>query len=416
MRNIWTIAQREYLVNLRRWGFLFFTLAIPALGLIALAVMAFANLNMGGAFTFISPETESKTTHIGVVDNAGVIEPILPGYAERFQIYPDEEAGIDAVRAAEIDALLVLPETYTESGRLRMIAPSGGMESLSVLSSDEARDFLVAHLLRDHVEPELRELVANPYNVERITLEEESASPGEAALGFMIPYFSGILLGIAIFTSSGYLLQGVATEKSSRVVEILLSSVTPRQLMAGKVLGLGALGLTQILVWITSSFLLGYLAIQTLGVSSAIFGLLASRPGILGLALVYFLLGYTLYAVLMGGVGALGTSQQESQQMGGIFTFFAIIPFMAAGFIIGNPNQLFVRILSWFPLTAPTAMLLRLPLTEQLPRIDIIGSITLLLLTIPLAIWIGGKLFRLGLLIYGQRPSIGRIFRALLEA
>jgi ABC-2 type transport system permease protein len=384
--------------------------------LIILAVVAFSNLDIGGLFVTEMTPDQATDERIGVVDNADVIEPILPEYAERFQLYPSEEAGIAAVENNELRGLLVLPETYRQTGSLRLFTTGGGVESLTALSSDEARDFLVAHLVRDRLDPELRELVANPYDVERVTLGAEAVSPAETAAGFMLPYFSGILLGIAIFTSSGYLLQGVAKEKSSRVVEILLSSVTPRQLMTGKVLGLGALGLTQILVWIGSVILLGYLATQMLGVSTAIFGLLASRPSIVGLAVLYFLLGYTLYAVLMGGVGALGTSQQESQQLGGVFTFFAIIPFMLGGLIVGNPNQLFVRILSWFPLTSPTAMLLRLPLTDQLPLIDIIGSLILLFITIPLAIWIGGKLFRLGLLIYGQRPSIGRIFRALAEA
>jgi ABC-2 type transport system permease protein len=127
---------------------------------------------------------------------------------------------------------------------------------------------------------------------------------------------------------------------------------------------------------------------------------------------VYYLLGYTLYAILMAGAGALGTTMRESQQLAGVFSFFAAVPYMISGFLFANPNMAIARALSFFPLTAPTMMMLRLPLAE-VPWVDVVGSIVVLLLSVPAALWVGAKLFRVGLLIYGKRPTLREIWLIL---
>jgi ABC-2 type transport system permease protein len=213
---------------------------------------------------------------------------------------------------------------------------------------------------------------------------------------------------MTIFISSGYLLQGVAEEKESRVIEIVVSSVRPVELMAGKVAGLGALGLTQVLVWVASVAGFSGGAVALLAVAGA--ASISARVLILGV--VYYLLGYTLYAILMAGVGALGTTMQESQQLAGIFSFFAAVPYMISGFLFVNPNMLIARVLSFFPLTASTMMMMRIPLAE-VPWVDVVGSIVVLLLSIPAALWVGAKLFRVGLLIYGKRPTLRDIWLIL---
>ena len=140
-----------------------------------------------------------------------------------------------------------------------------------------------------------------------------------------------------------------------------------------------------------------------------------SRPEVFALGLVYYLLGFLMYAVLMGSVGALGTTMQESQQMAGIFSLMAAIPIFFAGFVFTNPNMTLIRILSWFPLTAPTAMLLRIPMAE-VPVVDIVGSIVMILIAIPVILWAGSKVFRLGLLMYGKRPTLAQVWRTLRQA
>jgi ABC-2 type transport system permease protein len=240
--------------------------------------------------------------------------------------------------------------------------------------------------------------------------ETQGEGPWSFAFTFIIPYFLAIFLVTTIFISSGYLLQSVAEEKESRVIELVVSSVRPVELMAGKVAGLGALGLTQVLVWVASAAGFSGGAVALLAVAGA--GSIPMRVLVLGV--VYYLLGYTMYAILMAGVGALGTTMRESQQLAGIFSFFAAVPYMISGFLFANPNMLIARVLSFFPLTAPTMMILRLPLTE-VPWVDVAGSIVVLLLSVPAALWVGAKLFRVGLLVYGKRPTAREIWLILRE-
>jgi ABC-2 type transport system permease protein len=193
-------------------------------------------------------------------------------------------------------------------------------------------------------------------------------------------------------------------------MEVVLSSVSASDLLAGKVIGLGALGLTQVGVWLLSGVVLsGGLGALAVGALAAL------NPMTFILALVYFLLGYLLFGTLMATAGSLGTSMRESQQIAGVFSFAAAIPWMLNGFIIANPNMLLARVLSWFPLTAPMMMMLRLPYGE-VPVIDIIGSIALLSLTVPVVIWAGSKIFRTSLLIYGKRLSLKEIWSSLRQA
>ncbi len=411
MRKILIVARHEYLVNVRRVGFIAMTVLVPLLGAVGLLIAAFFG---GQAATFLASTFVPEVREIGMVDQLGAFTPILPAYGDLITLFTDEETGRAAVQADEIASLLVIPEDYIESGRVIMITKEAGFSAAIMEDSDMLRGFFVNHLLRQKVDPTLRERLANPFEPVLVSLkgeDEPEGGPLNIILNLMVPYVLGILLIMTIFVTSGYLLQSVAREKTSRVMEIILSSVTAQELLAGKVLGLGALGLTQVVIWLLSAAALSGGAMGLLGVAIP----LLVRPQVLALGVVYYALGFLVYAVLMGAVGALGTTQQESQQLAGIFSVMAAIPLMIGGFMFSNPNMTFVRVLSWFPLTAPTMMLLRLPMTE-VPVVDIVGSIALLIITIPAILWAGSKVFRMGLLMYGKRPSLRQVLRALRQA
>jgi ABC-2 type transport system permease protein len=411
MRKILIVARHEYLVNVRRVGFIVMTALVPLLGALGLLIAAFFG---GQAAQFFESTFVPETGKIGLVDQLGTFTPILSAYQEEFSLFADEQAGREALRSEQIASFLIIPEDYIDSGRVTIVTKEGGFSAAVMEDSTSLREFLVDHLLRNEVDTALRERVTNPMEPVLVSLDakdETEGGPLAIILNLMVPYFLGIFLVMTIFVSSGYLLQGVAKEKTSRVMEIILSSVTAQELLAGKVLGLGALGLTQVLIWLASSVALSGGTLGLLGVAIPVL----VRPQVLVLGVVYYVLGFLVYAVLMSGVGALGTTQQESQQLAGIFSITAFLPLMLAGFMFSNPNIAFARILSWFPLTAPTMMLLRLPMAE-VPLVDVLGSIALLLITIPAVLWAGSKVFRMGLLMYGKRPGLRQVLRALREA
>ncbi len=408
MKKILIVARHEYWVNVRRPDFIIFTSLVPLLGIIALVVSLFFGRQAGGALVRMFDGGPDITA---VVDRSGRFTPILAGFDHEFVAYSDEAGARTALESEAVQRLVVVPSTYPEDGDIRVVTTGS---RFSPTGTSGLRMFFISHLAEEIGDATLRARLIDPYDAQLEYFSEgEQASGGVAGqvLGFLVPFFFGILLAVTIFVSSGYLVRSVAEEKSSRVIEIVLSSVTPQQLLAGKVIGLGALGLTQILVWIASATGLG----GGLAVLAGILLPMLMRVEVFGLALVYYILGFSVYAVLIGAIGTLGSSFQESQQITGIFIFIAAVPMMLTGVIMTNPNAMVVRVLSWFPLTSPTTMMLRLPLTD-VPWTDVAGSIALLVATIPLVVWVGAKVFRLGMLMYGKRPGILEIVRLLRHA
>jgi ABC-2 type transport system permease protein len=226
-----------------------------------------------------------------------------------------------------------------------------------------------------------------------------------------LPYVFSILFVITIFTTSGFLLQGVSEEKEGRIIEILLSSISPTQLLAGKILGLGALGLIQVVVWLGAGAALLSAATALFALAGVIkFGLDTILFGV-----VYFILGYLLFATLMAVAGSMGTTQRESQQIASIFSLAAAIPFMAMSFVFTNPNSTVAVVLSYVPLTSPVMMLMRLGLGDVPPG-QIAISLALLVVGIVLSLWAGAKIFRASLLMYGKRPNLKDLARAFRQA
>jgi len=409
MNRVKVIASHEFLVHVRRPAFIIFTVAVPLLGLIALVASALLGGDMNRLFV---ANLEMADTKFGIVDDSGVFTPLLPDWQEQATLFETQEAGREALAGEQIATLLVVPADYVESGEVRFYTNESGLRKQAMLESDRLWAFYTEHLTRDVADEDIRQRLLDPakyVEVDAQTGRPEEGENGEAWLAdIMVAYFFGILLIVSVFTASGYLLQGVAEEKDSRVVEIVVSSVSPFELLAGKVLGLGVLGLLQIVIWLVSAYALSGGAYGMLGVRFAF----TSRPEVMLLSLVYFSLGFGIYAALMGAASALGTTQQESQKSASIFSFIAGIPLFLASGLMQNPNGTLYRVLSWVPLTAPTTMLIRLPMGE-VPVVDIVGSIVLTAAALPLVLWLAGEVFRMGLLMYGKRLTLAEIWRAL---
>jgi len=412
MKKTLLVAGQEFLVNVRRPGFIIMTLLIPALGLIGIVVASAFGGEVGGFFeSQFAPE--ASTT--GYVDYSGLLESAQPQYADEFVAYPDKESARAALVAEDIGSYFVLPADYMETGKVEVYGMSGGFSDFVAADSGSIRTFLLDSLLAGQVDPRIQARAIDPMNMEVVTLNEQGEVSTESPFSwlgdFVVPYVFSILFVITIFTSSGFLLQGVSEEKEGRIIEILLSSISPTQLLAGKILGLGALGLLQITVWISAGALLLSAAMTIF----ALAGVISLSLGTVALAVLYFVLGYLLFATLMGVAGSMGTTQRESQQIAGIFSFAAAIPWMTMGIVFSKPDSAIAVALSYFPLTSPVMMLMRLGIT-QVPAGQVAISVGLMIAGIALSLWGGAKIFRMGLLMYGKRPSLKDLARALRQA
>jgi len=409
IRKVGTIAWHEYITNVRRVGFIFVTLMIPAFGLLVIVIAGFFS---GEASRFLESQFTPPTKPDGLVDHSGLFTPIAPQFAKNLIAYPDEATARAALLADKIDSYTIIPSDYMTTGKVTQYVTNifGNASADSV----DLRTFLVKGILTGKVDDVTLTRAASPAKIDLITLDSKGTSQAGGALsvvsGFIAPYIFSILLFVAVFASSGYLLRSVSEEKETRVIEIILSSVSSTELLTGKVIGLGALGLTQVGVWLASSFAFS-------GGLGAMFAgaVLILNPGSFLLAAIYFFLGYLLFGAIMATAGSLGTSLRESQQLAGMFSFWASIPWFLAGVLFANPNAPIARVLSFFPLTAPTMMMLRLPIAP-VPIEDIVGSIVVLLISIPVALWAGAKIFRMGLLMYGKRPALREIWATLRKA
>ena len=217
------------------------------------------------------------------------------------------------------------------------------------------------------------------------------------------------LLWVAIFTISQMLLNNIIEEKSNRIIEVLLSSVTPGELMMGKLFGIAATGLTMVSVWMASLF--GVLVWKS-GVASNVASqlLLTLRTShLIPMFLIYFLLGYLMYAALILALGSVCNTIKEAQSYMGMITMIMMVPLLTMTFIPKDPNGTLARVLSWIPLYTPFTMMNRV--NANPPSVDLIGTMILLLASTAAALWMAGKIFRIGILRTGQPPKIAEMLR-----
>ena len=411
MRAILLVAWQELIVNLRRPSFIIMTLLIPALGLIALLASSLFGGELG---TFFEEQFVNQKV-VGYVDQSGLIKADLPGYEGQFAAYADESQARAALLAKEIDSYFVLPADYVQSGMVLVYSMGGGFSSFVAADTEVLPRFLVDQLLAGRVDPAIQTRARTPANIVPVTLDEKGEVDTESAFSwlgdFVVPYLFSILFIMAIFTTSGFLLQSVSTEKEGRIIEILLSSISPTQLLAGKILGLGALGLGQMLFWLGSA---AALLSATVAIFAMVGAIKLSLTTIV-LAVVYFVLGYLLFATLMAVAGSMGTSMRESQQISGIFSMGAALPYIAISLVFSNPGSPILVALSYFPLTSPVMMLIRLGF-GPVPAGQVAISLALLVAGLAFSLWAGAKLFRVGLLMYGKRPGLKDLARAFKQA
>jgi len=217
-------------------------------------------------------------------------------------------------------------------------------------------------------------------------------------LGFVLPFMVGFIFLVAVFATSGYLLQAVVEEKENRTMELLVTTISPNKLMAGKIVGIIAVGWTQLLAWFGMILLLALVGSLFTDLPEWI----SFPASYLALALVLFVPAFIMLAALMVAVGATLTDVQEAQQVTSLFTLPLFIPFWFALTLINHPNGPVAVGLSFFPFTAPITLAIRAGFAP-IPSWQLVLSLSLLIMFAAAAVWFAGRAFRLGMLRYGQR-------------
>ena len=401
MNKTFLVLRYEFLTMIRRVGFIVVTLIVPLAGI--LAIVAYQIIT-----GTIEPSVE--VTNIGYIDEVGSFdEYTVQGDVELVQYNTVAQAN-EALVQEEIEQYVIVTPEYLNTGIINIYTLEKQLEPPPEITA-AVKDFLSSNMLAGKVTDATIRLVNAPLGIASIRLTETGdIAPEQGGFGnLLIPSIFGILLVLSISFSSSYLLQGLGDEKENRLIEVLLSSVSTRQLIIGKVLGMGAAGLLQIVIWVICAPILLNVASVSIG---GFLSTLEITPLLFIMFIVYFILGYFLFAIIFVAIGAVTPSAREGQQLAPIFTLLSVSPLWFASAIIFFPNNPAMIALTIFPFTAPVTLMMRLGITE-VPAWQILTSIAVLVVCVVGGLFLTAKIVRTFLLMYGKRPSLGTIIRSI---
>lgn len=387
---------QEYQHHVLRKRFFLMMFSIPAL---LLVVMGIAVL---GVFL-----TQDKRP-VGVIDQAGYLKirqlPAREEYSPEPELslsyYENEEAAKTALLDGTIQAYYLLPPDYPETGEGQLVYVKNWNSNMSYQFERLLRKNMIASMPAEIV---YRLTEGDEFTITNL---DQSREMSEQAWGNMIiPIAAGVLIMVIIITAGGYLLQALVEEKENRTIEIIVTSVSPGQLMIGKIMGDIAVGLTQLIVW--SGFLaIGYFMAR--GSVEWVSQIKISGEYIILLTLVVIPTFITI-AAIMAAIGSVTSEMREAQQISGYFTLPLMAPYWFSYLLMTSPNGPLAIFLSFFPLTAPVTLTMRAGFT-QIPTWQLVINISELFLLAGLSLWLASKAFRAGMLNYGKRLSFKDVF------
>ena len=395
LRSIWLVARREILERGRSRGFLFSVLFTTA-------------LVIGSIFIPAVLFEDDDPTPVGIVQPAPAgLDLAIQAVAGQVDAelaltsYPDDAAADAALAAEEVDAVVSVPADLSGPGEVRFAEETNdGIVQVVTLAVSSLR---MQELLTDAgIDP--GQLVAVQTPPEVVTLEPESErDPGR----FLVANIGAVLILVGIFSFGFTVLTGVVEEKQSRVVEVVLSTVRPRDLLMGKVLGIGVLGLVQLVIFVIAAMA----AAQIVGD----FELPATTPGAIAMLAVWFILGYTLYSTALGFLGALASRMEEASNASTPVTVVAMVSYFVAIFaVVNDPSGPVAVVATFLPPSAPFVVPLRAAFDAITP-IEVILSIAVTLAGIWALFTVGARVYAGAVLQTAGRMKIRDAWRSAGE-
>ena len=427
MGKLWAIIKREFLERVRTKWFVIATVFGP---------IFFGAIMLLPLWLTLKQARKSNVANIIILDATGVqlgsrvkgvISGGIMGDASQTvvreigvsELPAAESLATQAVMAKEVLGYLVLePKTLTDS-TVRYAGRNASSPTDAARVEGAVRQGVMAlRLEREGLDPSkvmALTRVRMRVNAEQIT---DRGRGGSGKVQFIFAAVVAFLLYMSILLYGQNVLRGVMEEKSTRVAEVVVSSVSTNSLLAGKVLGVCAVGVLQLLIWMASSYAMVKLrapVMAKMGIPNAPFSLPEVSPGVIALLFVFFILGFTFYSSLYAAVGAMVNSEQEAQQAAQPLIMLVIASALMIQPVLINPGSRLAQIASWLPFSAPIIMPLRLSLVP-VPTIEIVGTIAGSVLSCVIAVWLASRIYRVGLLMYGKRPTLRELARWVRHA
>lgn len=394
MRNILLVIKQEIANTLGKPSFWITTFLLP------LVIMGFtigSQLVVNRMFeaeddsALLNGAPQAQAVTIGYVDQAGLIQEFPQGFpSQMLQKFESETVAQAALERGELQRYYVIPADYTATGELLSVEPE--LKPFTRFGTTDLLSNLLSYNLAIQAETPALLLDPLPTINERTLAPQADQGLGgyDTFAGFIVPFAVLFIFFFVLTMTGGFMLQSVSREKENRVAEVLLLSLRPRDLMLGKIVGLGFVALVQMGIWLGGSLL-------TLERNRALLDLAADAvilpPGFIGWAIAFFLLGFLVYAAMLGAIGALAPSAREGSQ----FTFIILLPLMLPlwfqSAFIQAPNGVLATFFSLFPLSAPMAMITRM-VSGDVPLWQVLLSLALLAATAYGLVALAARFFR----------------------
>lgn len=409
MKKMWLVMRNEIIFQVTRRSWLLLTFGLP---LIVVLLLFVPPLLRGGSSGVPSAAASSpSTTQLaveGYVDHSGLVKLVPQDLRGHLLPYPDDPGARQALRDGKIAAYYVVPQDYVQSGELVRIAPN------FTAFSPEGQSWVMRWTLLVNLldgDTQLAQQVSNPMDLQITALSNETQREFDEGWTYWIPYATGMILYVVIIMSSSLLRSSMGGERKNRVLEILMLSVNPQQILSGKIIAMAIVGLLQTVIWVGTGYGLLRLTGRAVSLPADVQVPLSAAAW----AMIFFLLGYAIYASLLAGLGALaGPNVPGSSTADFVMIWPLIIPMFFMSFLIQYPNGVLAVILSLFPLTAPIAMLTRIA-TGSVPWWQPPLAAALMGGTAALVLRAVAGMFRAQILLSGQTFTTKRFLRLLVN-
>lgn len=421
-RRIYAVIRREYLERVRTKAFWISTLVVPLFLAAVMILPAWLAARGGGEFTvavldFSGQRVEAVREEVGRLLADDEEKLVISLLAQEPGAEPEgtRERIKAAVQAKDFDGMLVLPADLLGQGQPEYVAPNVAAFKLLTVLERAVNNVVVAERLTGAgLDPEAVRELTRRVDLKTFKLGKGGEETSDQGQTFLLAYVFMMIIYVTVLMYGIYVMRGVLEEKSSRVVEVVISTLKPFELMLGKILGIGAVGLTQFLIW---AVLMAAVTAPGAAAAVGIEGIeLPSIPGqLLAFFVVYFVLGFLLYGTLYAGIGAAFDTEQEAQNFQGVVTMFLVVPLVLMMQILNQPDGTLSVVLSLIPFFTPMLMFLRMTLSP-VPPLQLAASVVLMVAAILACTWLVAKIYRVGILMHGSKPKWKDLVRWVREA
>lgn len=422
VNKTFAVIKREYLTRVKTKGFIIGTLLLPVF-IIAVSVLP----------ALLMHTNTEKSRTVAVIDfTEQIFEPFQESLnqnkktSEGKPLYKllnikdkDDMTSLEAkltkqINDEELDAYLVIPDSIFENNSFSIYS-----KNVSNIIFNETIERTVSDIVSNirmnesGLDPQLVKELGKRVNANTFKVGEQGSEETSGELAFGFSYIMIFILYMTILLYGTFVMRGIIEDKNSRVIEVVISSVKPFQYMTGKVIGIAATGLSQFLIWIAFALFLstyGLIFLQQMAPEIQDIPFPTISIWIYFAFIIYFLLGFFFYSSLFAAIGSMVNSESEAQSYQWVVMVPIILAFMLMFTVMNNPDSSMATVLSFIPFFTPILMFLRISLNAA-PLVEILASLGVMFVSIWLSILIGGRIFRIGILMYGKRPTLPEIIK-----